>query len=780
MRLVTVFLAALLVAGASLADDPATYDQRFGVVATDTSGWNGPVMPMQGPQFFDPLNCAWWYNYSPNLTSNAVAGLTLFWPGYQRLYMFWTLAGTYTDAQIQALAAGAKAADPTRTIWWAMSNEPNDRGQANEAASTYPQKYLKFHKNLRIGDPTCKIIGPGLLDWRFTNASCYQTGKNWYTAFRNAWAADPACVAYSQSVNGTNYPPQDGFSLHSYHLGWGTGIDDWRWCRDDMQACYDDLQTFPETAGLKIWNTEYGSLITNSLTAAADMMSGLTLWMRDQPWMERWFLFFTRSDRYATFHNCELFDANGQPNQLAKAYQAIAKLPDGASFTHYPYTFSYDQTTDYIRPGWTQNNNIGQRMPAPGVKFYLTQGTAYPAQSMRARKFAPQDGAIYKVAFNYRTNYDNAKCVLAMDTSAQTNAWQVNKYGTSTDYVEIDLSANPVDWISLGLLTNTSFTYGQPTEEWHALVSNITLYTCPKAPTVTDEGAITSSANTLSAQWTTTGGAQPIVDYEYAIGTAPGLANITAWESVGPAQSVERTGLNLISGTTYYFSVRAKDAQGHWSPKGYSDGIRKTPPPQTISEAKLRPLRSYVILDKVVVSSIFAGRFYVQNEDRSAGIAVVSSAQVQPGDRVAVAGPTDLVNGELVVTGTLLDAHPGAVPTALTVNNYMSGGESFGAQPALLNDATSNSNAVGLSNVGLLVTLSGRVTSVDSSGGFFYLDDGSALDDGSGPGGVRVQAGGLALPEMGAFVRVTGAMGATLINGKPVRLLRAVSSDAGL
>ncbi len=60
----------------------------------------------------------------------------------------------------------------------------------------------------------------------------------------------------------------------------------------------------------------------------------------------------------------------------------------------------------------------------------------------------------------------------------------------------------------------------------------------------------------------------------------------------------------------------------------------------------------------------------------------------------------------------------------------------------------------GLNNIGLLTRAWGKVTGTGAN--YFYLDDGSALDDGSGCLGVKVLAEGLSIPGEGACVTVTG------------------------
>ena len=72
-------------------------------------------------------------------------------------------------------------------------------------------------------------------------------------------------------------------------------------------------------------------------------------------------------------------------------------------------------------------------------------------------------------------------------------------------------------------------------------------------------------------------------------------------------------------------------------------------------------------------------------------------------------------------------------------------------------------------NVGLLVTCAGRVTARGAD--YFYLDDGSAIEDGSGNVGIRVDTAGLANPTQ-SFILVTGISTIYTIAGQPVRALR--------
>jgi hypothetical protein len=64
-----------------------------------------------------------------------------------------------------------------------------------------------------------------------------------------------------------------------------------------------------------------------------------------------------------------------------------------------------------------------------------------------------------------------------------------------------------------------------------------------------------------------------VAEYQYRIGTTAGGGQVVGWTSVGTATEVTRSGLHLTDGTTYYFSVKAKNGGGMWSAVGTSDGV---------------------------------------------------------------------------------------------------------------------------------------------------------------------------------------------------------------
>lgn len=82
-----------------------------------------------------------------------------------------------------------------------------------------------------------------------------------------------------------------------------------------------------------------------------------------------------------------------------------------------------------------------------------------------------------------------------------------------------------------------------------------------------------NTTNTLSANWTAATDAESgIFKYWTGIGTAPGATDIGGWESAGFNLSTTRTGLALVEGTTYYFTVKAENGGGGQGPVLNSDG----------------------------------------------------------------------------------------------------------------------------------------------------------------------------------------------------------------
>ncbi|MFQ3548602.1 MAG: hypothetical protein SNJ70_02480 [Armatimonadota bacterium] len=120
----------------------------------------------------------------------------------------------------------------------------------------------------------------------------------------------------------------------------------------------------------------------------------------------------------------------------------------------------------------------------------------------------------------------------------------------------------------------------------------------------------------------------------------------------------------------------------------------------------------------------YADFTYVQDQNRVAGIKLAYSAGDYPGglavgDLVTFFGTLNVVDGEAMLVGIgQMNKSGTTVPKPLGMNVKAVGGNQFGAQPA-------TNPAYGLTNVGLFVTVAGKVVSPDAANKKFFIDDGS-------------------------------------------------------
>ena len=97
--------------------------------------------------------------------------------------------------------------------------------------------------------------------------------------------------------------------------------------------------------------------------------------------------------------------------------------------------------------------------------------------------------------------------------------------------------------------------------------------TPPLTPAITDEGVLTANKTQLAASWVSADLESGIREFQYAVGTTPGGAEVKPFTTTRQ-NSVVVTGLDLQAGTNYYFAVKAINGVGLASAVGVSDGIR--------------------------------------------------------------------------------------------------------------------------------------------------------------------------------------------------------------
>lgn len=199
-----------------------------------------------------------------------------------------------------------------------------------------------------------------------------------------------------------------------------------------------------------------------------------------------------------------------------------------------------------------------------------------------------------------------------------------------------------------------------------------------------------------------------------------------------------------------------------------------------VSEAKnCQDGRLVEVTGKVVTAGndLLASRFYIEETDRSSGLqiryGILGGPAVVLGNAVNVAGRLSTIQGERVLELPYVEVSSSnePIPDSLVMRSRDAGGEA-------LNQWTPGVwRGLGANNVGLLVTEFGRVTYRDVTGGFFYLDDGSTIDDGAG-WGIRVVCSDLApgntitIPAFNKFVSVSGIMSTTVVDSQAVRCIR--------
>lgn len=187
-----------------------------------------------------------------------------------------------------------------------------------------------------------------------------------------------------------------------------------------------------------------------------------------------------------------------------------------------------------------------------------------------------------------------------------------------------------------------------------------------------------------------------------------------------------------------------------------------------IRDTKLAADSVLVDIDGLIITRDFPTFFYIESDDRSSGIRVdKADHDLAAGMRTHVIGSVATnSDGERYILATdAIQTGNGAI-APLGMSNITLGSGQFGLQKGVL-------GGHGLNNIGLLIKTWGKVTYAES--GFFYLDDGSCLNDGSGHIGVKVY-GAVPVEEgedaVGKFVSVTGISSCEKPGADIVRIIR--------
>lgn len=191
-----------------------------------------------------------------------------------------------------------------------------------------------------------------------------------------------------------------------------------------------------------------------------------------------------------------------------------------------------------------------------------------------------------------------------------------------------------------------------------------------------------------------------------------------------------------------------------------------------------------VILKAMVSTGAFGDSLYIEDTNRSCGIRVDKPGHgLTPGILIDVAGSVKTSSDqERYIEATVLSTKGTGKIKSLGMNNRSLGGVDLltgGIGQKGVKDGR------GPNNIGLLVTVFGKVTQIDWSGSYFYIDDGSKLRDGSRYYighysydciGIRV-AGEGRMYSTGQYVSVTGISTCAMTSSGLIRQIKPLAPD---
>lgn len=199
--------------------------------------------------------------------------------------------------------------------------------------------------------------------------------------------------------------------------------------------------------------------------------------------------------------------------------------------------------------------------------------------------------------------------------------------------------------------------------------------------------------------------------------------------------------------------------------------------PITISQAKLQADGVVVRINGAIVTASFSDFFYIEADDRSSGVRVNKTTHgLAVGARVNVAGTMQTsLDGERYIDAVNICAAGAGSLRPLGFVGRLLGGANWNYIAATGAGQMGIRGGVGLNNIGLFVKIVGYVTCQSSD--YMYIDDGSALDDGSSCVGVRVVGEAIPSGLQGRYVCVEGISSCMRISSDVQRMVLATQVD---
>lgn len=186
-----------------------------------------------------------------------------------------------------------------------------------------------------------------------------------------------------------------------------------------------------------------------------------------------------------------------------------------------------------------------------------------------------------------------------------------------------------------------------------------------------------------------------------------------------------------------------------------------------------------VELRQVAVTEAKPGYFYVETRTRESGIRVEKASHgLSIGDVVNITGTmrTNANYERYVEAADIINVPLTEFIKPVGMINKSVGGSDWFYNPSTGAGQRGIAGSSGLNNIGLLVSVWGKV--VSKGRGWFYINDGSEVKDGTGITGIYCELpNGVAAPQLGEFVRVTGISSCELYEGSLVSVILVRSAD---
>ncbi|MCC6484420.1 MAG: DUF1080 domain-containing protein [Armatimonadetes bacterium] len=699
---------------------------------------------------------------------------------------------------------------------WIIGNEPDLNSQDGLTREQYAAMFKTYYDFIRPLDPSA----------RFAIAGITGGSNNWSLNYSIEWYG--YVLNYYKTTYG--YPmPVDIWNVHSY-AGAMQIEDPDQPIRDFVQPFVNWCHTVDNGryAGAEVWITEMpigewmGALNQEWIIWFAERY----LPRLEQSGVSRWFWFISQA--WDSYTNVGLVNSNGTVSALGQAYASLANsypnpVPPVEPFVPQP-------APQYFQDSFSSGGLSDPWMVKAGV--WVTQGGA-----IRQQRVNPEfEGET--CVLQHRYSDFSADLDMRVNNATDTANWvgfvfrmngrfesitrsgylvYMRRNGAIGLYNIIDHTVQEIPaavadgsqwqnfrvtvvgwriqiWVNGALLidwTDTNHRFGEgylalQVYRTDSSYRNVRVTKLPNGPSVL-QPALTNSQDTLTASWALDQPPWGITETQYAVGTTAGGTDTRGWTSV-TGNTLTATNLSLNAGARYYVSVRFKDTFGLWSSAGTGGGTTVLPPkgqPSPVAAAKMKadgqPIEPFIGIISAGTDAL-GTVLYVQDLDRASGIRVATTTPMTAGTVVNVAGKVSSVGPERTIlpTGiTVLGSLPPPTPLHLAVMN-VGGADWKNSSGGVYQYGVPRSLA--LNNVGLLVSVSGRVT--DSRGFSLTVWDGSAWDTSSPPkdifgsDGVLVATRGLVTVPLGAMVRVTGISSLrTSVAGIAPQLLIRTASD---